>query len=260
MAADIGEIPRPSSVDDGPLDHLAGNMTSHTSSPDARSAPPGWPEVAAATVAYLLSYALVALLLPKVGDEAVSGVVGLLASGVMGLLAFAAAWLVRRKGLAAFGIRRARPALLALGVLLGAAAYVVGTVLSVLFIVLTGFEEHVQSSYQAGAAAGALGLALSIVAGSLLTPLGEEFAFRGVLTSALLPRMPVWAAIVLGAAVFAVAHGINPVLPNAFAVGLVSGILFHLTGSIWPSVAVHAGNNTVALLVPLVVATLVPAA
>lgn len=231
-------------------------MTSHT--PSAHPSPPGWPEVAAAAVAYLLSFALVAWLLPMVGNEAVSGVLGLLVSGVMGLLAFAAAWLVRRRAAAAFGIRRARPGQLALGLLLGAAAYVAGTGLSVLFIVLTGFEGNVQASYQAGAAAGALGLVLSIIAGSLLTPLGEEFAFRGVLTSALLPRMPAWAAIVLGAAVFALAHGINPVLPTAFVVGLVSGFLFHRTGSIWPSVAVHAGNNTVALLVPLAVATLLP--
>lgn len=227
---------------------------------DSRSAPPGWPEVAAAAVTYLITFALVAWLLPMVGDDAVSGVVGLLASGAMGLLAFAAAWLVRRRGAAAFGIRRARPGQLGLGLLLGAGAYVVGTVLSVLFIVLTGFSGNVQASYQAGAAAGALGLVLSIVAGSLLTPLGEEFAFRGVLTSALLARLPAWAAILLGAAVFALAHGINPVLPTAFVVGLVSGTLFHRTDSIWPSVAVHAGNNTVALLVPLVVAALIPTA
>lgn len=212
-----------------------------------------------AAVTYLLSFALVAWLLPTVGDDAVRGVLGLLVSGLMGLAAFGAAWLVRRRGAAAFGFRRARPAQLGLGLLLGAAAYVVGTVLSGLFIVLTGYSENVQATYQAGAAAGALGLVLSILAGALLTPLGEEFAFRGVLTSALLARMPAWAAIVLGAAVFALAHGINPVLPTAFVVGLVSGTLFHRTGSIWPSVAVHAGNNLVALLVPLLVAALVPA-
>lgn len=36
--------------------------------------------------------------------------------------------------------------------------------------------------------------------------------------------------------------------------------MFHRTGSIWPSVMVHAGNNVVALLVPLLAATLVPSA
>lgn len=132
--------------------------------------------------------------------------------------------------------------------------------MSVMFILATGFDENVQSTYQAGAAAGALGLVLSILAGALLTPLGEEFAFRGVLTSVLLAKLPAWVAIVLGAAVFALAHGINPVLPTAFVVGLVSGVMFHRTGSIWPSVMVHAGNNLVALLVPLLAATLAPSA
>jgi membrane protease YdiL (CAAX protease family) len=220
--------------------------------------PPGWPEVLAAGATYVAAFGLVMWLLPMAGDDAIGGIVGLLVSGVMGLLAFGAAWLVRRRGLSAFGIRAARPGQLALGALLGVGAYLVGTVLSVLFILATGFEENVQASYQAGAAAGALGLVLSILAGAVLTPLGEEFAFRGVLTSALLAKLPAWVAIVLGAAVFALAHGINPVLPTAFVVGLVSGVMFHRTGSIWPSVMVHAGNNVTALLVPLMAATLAP--
>ncbi|MGP9536765.1 lysostaphin resistance A-like protein [Brachybacterium sp. AOP43-C2-M15] len=232
---------------------------SSTATGTAAPLPPGWPEVAAAAVTYVAAFGLVMWLLPMVGDDAIGGIVGLLVSGVMGLLAFGAAWLVRRRGLSAFGIRAARPGQLALGALLGVGAYLVGTVLSVLFILATGFDENVQSTYQAGAAAGALGLVLSILAGALLTPLGEEFAFRGVLTSALLAKLPAGVAIVLGAAVFALAHGINPVLPTAFVVGLVSGVMFHRTGSIWPSVMVHAGNNLVALLVPLVAATLVPA-
>jgi len=228
--------------------------------PTTAPLPPGWPEVAAAAATYVASLGLVIWLLPQVDDDAVQGVLGLLVSGVMGLLAFGAARLVRRRGLSAFGFRPARPRQLALGALLGAGAYMVGTALALLVVLATGFSENVQASYQAGAAAGALGLVLSILAGAVLTPLGEEFAFRGVLTSALLARLPAWVAIVLGAAVFALAHGINPVLAPAFVVGLVSGVMFHRTGSIWPSVMVHAGNNVVALLVPLLAAALVPGA
>lgn len=135
----------------------------------------------------------------------------------------------------------------------------VGTVLSIGFILLTGFTENVQSSYQAGAAAGALGLLLSLAAGAIITPLGEEAFFRGVLANALLGTMRPWIAIVLSASIFAVAHGLNPVLPTAFVVGLASGLLFHRTGSLWPSVVLHGFNNLTALLVPLVAAQLVQA-
>ncbi|MGC2940236.1 type II CAAX prenyl endopeptidase Rce1 family protein [Brevibacterium sp. FAM 24638] len=48
----------------------------------------------------------------------------------------------------------------------------------------------------------------------------------------------------------------NPVLPVAFIVGIVNGILFHRTGSVWPGVVVHAFNNAFAAFVPVVLAAL----
>lgn len=219
-----------------------------------RTNAPGWPEVLAGGIAYLASYLLVMVLLPLVEDESVAGVVGLLVSGAMGLTAFAVAVLVRRRGLAAFGVRRASARHLAAGAALGIAAYGLGAVASVAFIVLSGDQQNVQTTYQAAAAAGGFSLILTLLAGSVITPLGEEALFRGVLANALLARHRAWIAVILSAAVFALAHGINPVLPAAFVVGVLTALLFRRSGSIWPGVVLHGINNAAAFLVPVVIA------
>lgn len=76
-----------------------------------------------------------------------------------------------------------------------------------------------------------LTIIVTTLMGAVLTPIGEEFFFRGVLTSGLL-RFGPWVGILVSAAIFALAHGINPVLPVAFIVGVINGILFHKTGSV----------------------------
>lgn len=195
-----------------------------------------------------------AVLLPLVGDAAVAGVVGLFVSGAMGLLAFAVAMLVRIRGLAAFGVRRAAPRHLVAGAALGVVAYVVGTVAAVAYMVASGDVQNVQTSYQAAAAASWWSFALAVVAGAVITPLGEEAFFRGVLARALFARYRVWIGVIVSAGIFAVAHGINPILPAAFVVGVLAALLLRWSGSVWPGVVLHGVNNAVALLVPLVLA------
>ncbi|WP_152360795.1 CPBP family intramembrane glutamic endopeptidase [Microlunatus speluncae] len=228
--------------------------TDPTTDRAARPSVPGWPEILASAATYLVAIALVFVLLPLIQDQAVKGIVGLFVSGAMGLLALVVAVLIRIRGLAAFGFRRAAVRHLLAGAGLGVAAYLIGTVLSVVYITLSGDTQVIQGSYQAAAAAGWLSLAITIVAGSMITPLGEESFFRGVLANGLLARFPAWIAILASAAVFAVAHGINPVLPTAFVVGVLAALLFRWSGSIWPGIVLHGFNNLTATLVPLVVA------
>jgi membrane protease YdiL (CAAX protease family) len=215
---------------------------------------PGWPEILVGAVAYLLALLVVALTLPRVEDPAAAGIIGLFVSGAMGLLAFAVAVGIRSRRLTAFGVRPATPRQVVVGALLGLASYVLGTLLVVLYVVTTGAAvQNVQTSYQAAAAGGWVSLALALIAGAVVTPLGEEALFRGVLANALLMRYRAWVAVIVSAAVFAVAHGINPVLPIAFVVGLFTALLFRWSGSIWPGVALHGVNNATALLVPLII-------
>lgn len=77
---------------------------------------------------------------------------------------------------------------------------------------------------------------------AVLTPLGEEFAFRGVLTNAL-SRYGVWVSGVVSTLVFAAVHGLNMALVPAFVVGSINAFLFLRTKSVWPGVLVHALNN-----------------
>ncbi|MBF8193500.1 CPBP family intramembrane metalloprotease, partial [Nonomuraea sp. K274] len=233
---------------------------------------PEWPEVLAGGAVYVVSLVLVAVLLPLVENAAAAGVVGLVVSGAMGLIAFAVAVLIRIRGLAAFGIRRAKPrhfafavavlirirGLAAFGIrrakprhfvvaaVLGFAAYLLGTIVAVIHMHVSGDTQNVQTSYQAAAAAGWCSLVLALVAGAIITPLGEEAFFRGVLANALFARYHAWLAVVASAAVFAVAHGINPVLPVAFVVGVLAALLFRWSGSIWPGVVLHGVNNATA--------------
>ncbi len=214
---------------------------------------PGWPEILAGGAIYALSIAVVVVLLPLVEDDAVAGVLGLVVSGVMGLIALAAAVLVRIRGLTAFGFRRPRPRHVAVAAVLGLVAYALGAIVAVAYMVVSGDTQNVQTSYQGAAAAGIGSLALTLVGGAIITPLGEEGFFRGVLANALLARYGAWVGVIVSAAIFAVAHGINPILPVAFVVGVLTALLFRWSGSVWPGVVLHGVNNATALLVPLLV-------
>jgi len=214
---------------------------------------PGWPEMLAGAAAYGGSLLLVALLLPLVTDPALHGNVGLLVSGAMGLVALSVAVLIRIRGLQSFGFRRARPRHLFIGALLGLVAYVLGAITAIIYMIATGGVQNVQESYQAAAAGGWWSLALALFAGAVITPLGEEGFFRGVLANALLARYGPWVGVLVSAAIFAVAHGINPIMPVAFVVGVLTALLFRSSRSIWPGVVLHGVNNATALLIPLII-------
>ena len=86
-----------------------------------------------------------------------------------------------------------------------------------------------------------------ILAGGLLVPVGEELLFRGVLYG-WLRRYGMVVAVPISAIVFGLFHGINIVLPGAIVFGVLSALLYEKSGSIWPSVAAHAINNTASFL------------
>ncbi|WP_152354495.1 CPBP family intramembrane glutamic endopeptidase [Brachybacterium subflavum] len=227
-----------------------------TGRPTTRPSAPGWPEILVGLIAYVVCFALVFWLLPLAGGGALGGIIGLLVSGVMGLIAFGAAWALRIRSAAAFGFRRASPRQLLAGAGLGLLAAIIGSALSIGYVVLSGDMQAPQSSYQAASMGGALSLALTLVGGSIITPIGEESLFRGVIANALLARYGAWVGVLASMIVFALFHGINTVLPSAFMVGLFAALLFRRTGSIWPGVVLHGTNNLVSSLLPLALASL----
>ncbi len=93
----------------------------------------------------------------------------------------------------------------------------------------------------------------SIVAGVLIVaaaPVSEEIFFRGFLFGGLRNRMPVIAAALTSAVIFGAFHYTGTssltVIPQLAALGLVLAWLYHRSGSILPTIAIHLMNNALA--------------
>ena len=82
---------------------------------------------------------------------------------------------------------------------------------------------------------------------ALVTPITEEVFFRGFVFSGLIPRFGVAKAMVLSALVFSAFHLSLGVLVPVFLTGLLLALLYRKTGSIWPCVLAHAGQNALAV-------------
>jgi membrane protease YdiL (CAAX protease family) len=81
-----------------------------------------------------------------------------------------------------------------------------------------------------------------------LIAFGEEIFFRGYVLSNLKCEMPPWAAILLSAGLFTLAHTQNPgitLLPllSVFTAGLLLGIIYLATSSMWACMAFHFAWN-----------------
>jgi uncharacterized protein len=220
---------------------------------DVATRRPGWPEIVAAAVAYVacfftLPWAAVAL---TEGAPVARGLALAALSGILGLVAFAAAYLVRIRKAAAFGLTGVTWRWVLIGVGMGIVAVLVTRLLSIAFLLVGGdLSADPQGDYRAAATGGTLALVLQLLFIAVLTPLGEEFAFRGVLTNAL-QRYGAVVSVLVSTVVFAVAHGINLALVPAVVVGLIASVLFLRSRSVWPGVIVHAVNNGIGTILSL---------
>ncbi len=92
------------------------------------------------------------------------------------------------------------------------------------------------------------GLVAAVLLAGLWAPLNEELFFRGFILSGFAGRYGVRGAIVISRAIFAAFH----VHPGAFVPTFVLGAAFAVTyarsGSLVPSIFIHAANNTFAIL------------
>ncbi len=208
---------------------------------------PGWIEMSVGLAVMALIVFVFAPYLGSLGMSGpTSGIVGGVVSGGGGLLAFAAAALVRRRSWEAYGVRRTTARWLLVGLAAGLGAFAARAVVVYLVTLIIDVETDTQSSYGAAAGAGLVSLTLAMLTLAVLTPIGEEFLFRGVVTSGLL-RYGTLIGVVGSAVVFALMHGINEVLPAAVIVGLIAAELYRRSGSIWPGVLMHALYNAISL-------------
>lgn len=92
-------------------------------------------------------------------------------------------------------------------------------------------------------------VALVVPTVAVLAPAGEELLFRGVLFGWLRTRLPLAAAVILSAGVFAGLHLIVPLLPVLFVFGVATALVYEATGSTLNSFVMHATQNTLAVVV-----------
>jgi membrane protease YdiL (CAAX protease family) len=152
-----------------------------------------------------------------------------------------------RPAAADFGLR---PAPLKRSVKLLVAIWIGFFVLSAIWAAVLSLDEQQTLPDELGAN-GALANALAvIVLVTVIAPLGEELFFRGFFFGALRNwRGPIVAAVLTGATFGLIHTGSAPVgylVPLAiFGFGLC--VLYELTGSLYPAIALHALNNSIAL-------------
>ncbi len=92
-----------------------------------------------------------------------------------------------------------------------------------------------------------LWLILTYQALAIWTPFTEEVFFRGFVFPGLVHRLGAGWALVASAVVFSLFHVDPRLLGPIFVTGLLLAWLYHRTGSLWPGVAAHAGQNALAI-------------
>lgn len=215
--------------------------------------------VALSAAATVVLAAVIGLGLRLAGDDpgtflrahavAYSAAVGIVIYGVVLLIIYLG--VVRRRGLTWAAVGFHRPPLMALILSplvvlgqLGAAA-----IMNLLVQSLTGgFENPQISSISGGQGFSWLNFGLMLVVAGVVAPVVEETLFRGLLFGWLRSRLPLFAAVLLSAAIFAAAHVIPVLLPALFAVGVILAIAYELSGSLWVSILLHAMQNTFAVV------------
>ncbi|MBA2505865.1 MAG: CPBP family intramembrane metalloprotease [Thermoleophilaceae bacterium] len=86
-----------------------------------------------------------------------------------------------------------------------------------------------------------------------LAPITEEIFFRGFFYRALRNRFAVWSAALIDGIVFGAIHFTGSdtleILPILAVLGIVFCLVYEKTGSIYPVIALHCFNNTLAFMV-----------
>ncbi|MEK4514688.1 type II CAAX endopeptidase family protein [Paenibacillus sp. FSL H8-0122] len=209
---------------------------------------PGWPEILTALSLYMIGVVILGVWMLQIPDEqAILRInIGGAANGLIGFLALFAAYALRIRNLRAFGFRMTERKWLLMAVVIGIAAFGGCFVIEGIYYHFVT-EINTQADFQTAAQGGPLSMFILLITGAILTPLSEEFVFRGVIANAL-NRYGPWAGIVGSAAIFGVVHGFTVILLDAFMVGVLVAYLFRKTGSIWPGVVVHIVYNGLNLL------------
>ncbi|RAP57570.1 CPBP family intramembrane glutamic endopeptidase [Oleiagrimonas sp. MCCC 1A03011] len=156
----------------------------------------------------------------------------------------------RIPGAGGLAVRPIPAAQFSMQVLLGLGTAIVGGMLTYLLSRGHPVGQDISQLMQQTSLPMKVGLGLIVVS---VVPLAEEILFRGILLPALMRHMPVALAVGIDASLFAAIHlpdlGWKP--QGLLALGLVGLVCCWRrlkTGSVYSAVAVHAGNNLLAMV------------
>ena len=199
---------------------------------------------------------LLGIIVPTVGIDNLA-VLTLLTSLVLGLAILGTVALI--------GLRRYRVSLLALGinppgmpsvkvVLLTVGVLVLSVGATALYSALVQVSEIeflAPPKIPPGIVLPGTGAVLTFIALVLWTPFTEEVFFRGFVFAGLLPRFGATGAMIVSGLIFSAFHLAPGVLMPIFITGFLLAWLYRRTGSLWPCIAAHAGQNAIALAITL---------
>jgi membrane protease YdiL (CAAX protease family) len=86
----------------------------------------------------------------------------------------------------------------------------------------------------------------------LVAPICEEIFFRGFVFPGLAQHLSIWAAVVVSALLFGLAHADLGSFVVLVVIGVVLAVVRWRTHSLWPGVVVHTLNNPIAFVSILV--------
>jgi membrane protease YdiL (CAAX protease family) len=92
------------------------------------------------------------------------------------------------------------------------------------------------------------GLLLTFFSAAILAPIAEEIFFRGFLYAGLRARIGVLGAMVTSTLFFTALHFSLDAFIPIFILGLCLAFLYEKTGSLYPSIILHASNNGIAII------------
>ena len=89
---------------------------------------------------------------------------------------------------------------------------------------------------------------LMLLTGSIIVPIAEEIAFRGLLYRWLRIRLAVMPAVLLSALCFAALHGVPALVPSLTLIGIVLALATERSGSVWPAIVIHGVFNFIMMM------------
>ncbi len=113
-------------------------------------------------------------------------------------------------------------------------------------------EELVQDAADYSVMMTSGGLFINILLVVLVGPFTEELLVRGLMTSRMMGRLPLWAVIAVPALIFGFGHAAGGMIQviGTIMTGLVFSLVFIWTNSLRASVLAHMLNNLVAAFLP----------